>query len=250
MVPSSFYDTRFLAQALTYLRSTDAVLMHRPAAQYESEVHEGTVSTQLGLLSVPSYYEELAVRSALEALRYTEGRLHLSCISSKKSVKMIRKVQEEGLTLSADVAAHQLLFDETVLYELDAQHKVHPPYRSSSDRKALCKAVQTGHIQAIVSDHRPQAIEDKMHPFEAAAAGIINLQCVLPILLRIEKLLPLDAALRALYQGPRDVLNLSVPTIELHHATYLTVFDKRKPGHLILLLIVANLRTVLFLEKN
>ena len=224
---SPLYDITCLERALSYLRPTGAVLMHRPVL-YEAAAHEGTASTQLGLSASPAYYEALAVQQAVEVLRYTGGRLHLSCLSSQKSLKIVSQAQAEGLALSADVAVHQLLFDESVLYTLDAQHKVRPPYRAASDKKALCKAVQAGHLQAIVSDHRPQAIEDKMHPFEAAAAGIINLQCVLPMLLRIEKTLALDASLRALYLGSREVLNLPAPTIKLHHPVHLTVFDKKK----------------------
>ena len=221
-------NTQLLTQALRYLRPFGGVIMHRAEEASLAEqgcVHEGEVSTSLGLPGVPSYAEEVMLYGSLRALEYTKGRLHVSCLSSAGSVSLLRKAAKMGLSLSCDVSVQQLLFDDHVLENFSTNHKVRPPYRSSSDRRALCRAVAAGYIQAIVSDHRPQAPEDKMRPFAEAEEGVISLQTVLPVLLRLEDEIPLSASLRALYEGPRKVLGQDVPTVQIGQPVCYTVFD-------------------------
>ena len=220
-------NLRLLTQALRYLRPFNGLIMHRAenASLAQGCMHEGPVSTALGLPSIPAYAEQVMVYNALQALQHAGGRLHFSCISVADSVKLIREAGMKGLQVSADVAVHQLLFEEQALQDFSTVHRVAPPYRSAADRRALRKAVAMGHIQAIVSDHSPHTLEDKMQPFAEAAAGVISLQCVLPILLRIQKYLPLEASLKALYDGPRRVFGLPVPTIRLNEPVCFTVFD-------------------------
>ena len=220
-----------LTQALRYLASIDGLVMHRPeeaSLAVAGSMHEGPTSTALGLMGIPAHAEEIAVHSALKILEYTGGRLHFSCLSSAGSLSLIATKRAKGLLVSADVSVQQLLFEDKDIETFDANYRSSPPYRSSTDRRALCRAVAKGHLQAIVSDHRPQAPEDKMKPFAEAAAGCITLQCVLPILLQIQDELPLEHALRALYQGPRQVLKLPVPTIQLGEKAALTVFDTQE----------------------
>ena len=224
---ASLNNLQLLTQALRYLRPVNGLVIHRAeeASLSMGCMHEGLVSTSLGLAGVPAHAEEVALYNSLRVLEYTGGRLHVSCLSSAAAAQWVRKKRDEGLNLSADVAVQHLLFEDTHLRSFDPSYRSSPPYRTSEDRKALCRELAQGHIQAIVSDHRPQTPEDKMRPFAEALPGCITLQCVLPVLLRIQNDLPLESSLRALYEGPRRVLNLAVPTIQRGEPVELTVFD-------------------------
>lgn len=223
-------NLQLLTQALRYLRPFGGVILHRveeASLAAAGAMHEGATSTALGLPGIPAHAEELMLHSALRVLDYTGGKLHFSCLSAAGTVPLLRKARARGQQVSADVSVHQLFFEDKALRGFHTEHKNSPPYRSASDRRALCRAVAAGEVQAIVSDHRPQAPEDKMRPFAEAADGVIALQCVLPILLRLQKELPLGAALQALYEGPRRVLGLPVPTVQLGEKACYTVFDAK-----------------------
>ena len=154
----SLDNLHLLVQALRYLRPFGGLIMHRveeSSLVRNGCVHESKLSTSLGLSAVPAFAEETALYSSLRALEYAGGRLHISCLSSSGSLSLLRNAVRKKLSVSCDVSAHQLLFDEQVVESFSTNHKVSPPYRSSSDRRALCRAVAEGQIQAIVSDHRP-----------------------------------------------------------------------------------------------
>ena len=60
------------------------------------QMHEGTVSTSLGLPGIPSISEDLMVARDLQLLAYSGSRLHLANISTAGSVHRIRLAKEAG----------------------------------------------------------------------------------------------------------------------------------------------------------
>ncbi len=135
----------------------------------------------------------------------------------------VKKAKKDGVKITCDVAAHQLVFTEELLNQFDSNYKVKPPLRSKADNKALLAGLKDGTIDAISSQHRPQEIEYKDVEFEIAAYGIIALQTVLPLLLRAG----LDEALivEKLVVNPRKILRLAVPTIKVGEDANFTVFN-------------------------
>ena len=116
-----------------------------------------------------------------------------------------------------------MLFEDRDLQDFSPNYRVNPPFRANIDRRALLKGVANKQIQAIVSDHHPRAFEEKMRPFSEAAEGIISLQSVFPVLLRLAGELPLGVSLRALYEAPRKLLNLPIPTVKSGEKVCFTV---------------------------
>lgn len=91
-------------------------------------MNEGKVSTGLGLKGIPHLAEEIIIQRDIELLKYAGGRLHFSCISSAKSVEMIRKAKAEGLNVTCDVNIHHLILDDENLENFDSNYKVLPLY--------------------------------------------------------------------------------------------------------------------------
>ena len=108
----------------------------------------------------------------------------------------------------------------------DAMYKVSPPFRGQEDRKALLRGVKEGVIDAIVSAHTPCDKEEKELPFALATPGIIGLQTTFSMLNQ-EVDLPLRITLPLLSEGPRRVLRLPQPRIEVGQKAELTVFDAK-----------------------
>lgn len=207
-------DDGFMSRALQYAKGFDGLLMVYPENKSiagKSQINESPNSVLLGMKGLPALAEEMHISRDIFLAAYHDAPVHISNISTAGSVALIKKAKKDGLKISCDVAAHQLVFTEELLADFDSNYKVKPPLRGKADAKALLAGLKDGTIDAVSSQHRPHEIEAKDVEFEIAAYGIIALQTVLPLLLKAG----LDAGQIAsrLSVNPRQLLGLSVPVI-------------------------------------
>ncbi len=211
------WNSDLLLKSLQYIKKIDGLVIDKPEDKWLGlfgTMHEGENSALLGMKGIPSLAEELAVARDIEILAYTNGRLHLSNISTEGSVKLIKNAKKNGLTISCDVAAHQLIYDDSSVLSFDANFKVSPPFRTKSDIKALLKGLQDGTIDAIVSSHQPHDQECKQLEFDMADFGIIGQQTTLSMLSEVADTLGWDLILDKLTTQPRKILKLETQTIQ------------------------------------
>jgi len=217
-----------LLKSLQYLQPINGLLINRPEDKLLSRfgtMHEGLVSTHLGLKGIPSLAEELMVARDIEILKYTNGRLHFSNISCVGSLIRIKEAKAEGLNITCDVAAHQLMFTDEDVADFDTNFKVTPPLRGKNDREALIAGVLDGTIDAIVSSHQPQDVESKNLEFDLAENGIIAMQTVYPILNSMRDQIPMELLVEKLAISPRKILGIEIPTIEEGAIANLSIFN-------------------------
>jgi dihydroorotase len=223
-----------LLKTLQYLQPIGGLLMNRPeetGLTHFGQMHEGVQSTLLGLKGMPAMAEELMIERDLRLLEYVlEGdfsspMLHFSCLSSLGAVSLIRGAKERGLPVSCDVAAHQLVFDDSALATFDTYLKVNPPFRSRADVEALWAGLTDGTIDAIVSDHNPQDDESKQVEFDQAEFGITGLETVFGAVMTHNQGLPLSQFVSALAINPRRILRLPAVTLAEGQPATLTLFD-------------------------
>lgn len=226
---SSIENSRTMLLALQYARHTGAPVMVIPADAYMSQgtlVHEGPMSTRLGLKGMPALAEELAVARDLELLAYCGGRLHFSKISTAGSLERIRKAKKAGLQVTCGVAAHQLLLTDEVLPAFDTAHKVWPPLRDESHRQALLAGVVDGTIDLICSDHQPEDTEHKFLEFDQAAFGMATLETTLStVVTAFKDRNGLEQAILALTEKPAEWLGLSDEILQAGSKARLVVCD-------------------------
>lgn len=229
-----------LLKTLQYLQPVNGLLMNRPEETLLTlfgQMHEGIQSTLLGLKGLPALAEELMIERDLRLLDYVLGVtdrqtetsalpvLHFSTISSARSVELIRQAKAHGLPVSCDVAAHQLVFDDSALAGFDTNLKVNPPFRSADDVAALWAGLADGTIDAIVSDHSPQDAESKNLEFDQAEFGIIGLETVFAAAITHNRNLSLTQLIDKLTHRPRQILRLPAVTIAEGQPASLTLFD-------------------------
>ncbi|RYY66770.1 MAG: dihydroorotase [Chitinophagaceae bacterium] len=168
-----------LLKALQYVLAIDVPVVQLPDDRSFNPgglMHEGIVSTQLGLPGRPALAEELMVARDIELVRYTGGRLHLTGLSAAGSVAHVRGAKKEGLPVTCSVTPLHLLYTEEDLRGYDTNLKLNPPLRTAADRAALRAGVTDGTIDCIAGHHLPQDIDHKIVEFEAAAPGALSLQ--------------------------------------------------------------------------
>jgi dihydroorotase len=221
-------STELMTRALDYARNFGGLVFSFPmdlGVVPGGLMHEGAVSTSLGMKGIPHVAEELRLMRDISLLRYTGGELHVSLISTANSVNLIREAKEEGLNITCAVAAHQLCFTHADLQGFDSNLKVMPPFRTEEDLDALIEGLADGTIDAIVSDHTPEDTEHKDLEFEDANFGMSSIQTTFhSAYTALENKVDLDTLLHALTTGPASVLGVSVGALEAGCSDY-TVFS-------------------------
>lgn len=219
-------DDGFVSRALQYALGFGGLLILYPenkAIAGKAQVNESKNNVLLGMKGIPALAEEMQVSRDIFLATYHDAPIHISNISTAGAVALIKKAKKDGVKVTCDVAAHQLVFTEDLLNTFDSNYKVKPPLRGKTDQKALLAGLKDGTIDAISSQHRPHEIEFKDVEFEIATYGIIALQTVLPLLIKAG-LTPAIIA-EKLSVAPRQLLNLPLVSINVGEPANFTVYQ-------------------------
>ena len=224
-------------KTILYLQPLNALLMNRPEdlqLTVFGQMHEGITSTLIGMKGMPSLAEEMMLNRDLKLLEYALEKssfeltgqpiLHISLISTKEAVELIRRAKAKGLPVSCDVAAHQLAFTDEDLIDFDTNLKVNPPFRSAADHEAIRQGLQDGTIDAIVSDHNPHDEESKNLEFDHADFGITGLETAYSLAVMYSGLDTEDIVEKFTSQ-PRHILRLEETTVSEGSTANLTFFE-------------------------
>ncbi len=171
-------------RALQYCQMFDRPVFNFPNVEELSSggvMHEGLVSTILGLPSIPAAAEDVMTGRDLRLAEATGGRLHLANISSAGSVELIRRFKARGIPVTASTSiVHCVLTDET-LRSFETRFKIHPPLRTAEDMESCISALIDGTIDVISSGHAPRAAEKKMLELDRAPFGMSGLETCLSL---------------------------------------------------------------------
>lgn len=226
-------NTKIMRCAMEYASSHELTIFIRPMDYWLHDngcVHEGSVSTRLGLPGIPEAAETTAVARDLALIEQIGVRVHFSQLSSARAVQMIARAKHDGLPVSADVSAHQLFLTEMDILDFDSACHVQPPLRNQHDRDGLRAGVAKGTIRAICSDHQPHEPDAKLAPFCATEPGISALETLLPLTLRLveDGLFSLSEALSCLTIGPARILGIDLGTLSPGAPADLCILDYEK----------------------
>ena len=225
---NSIQHAGIMKLALLYTKNFGGIIMNQAndkSISKDGQMNEGVTSTFLGLKGIPSLAENLMIARDIKLVEYTEGRLHFSCISTASSVELIRAAKKQGLNITADVAIHNLILDETECEGFDTRYKVNPALRTQKDIKALFKGLKDGTIDAICTDHTPQDIENKKIEFDNAEFGIIGLQTAFSLACQLEQEIGLEEIICKMAINPRKILGLETPEVNIEKAANLCLFN-------------------------
>jgi dihydroorotase len=205
-----------------------AVHCEEPALSRAGQVHEGTVSAELGFAGYPSVAESVMVGRDLALAAYEEQPIHLLHLSARESVDELRAAQAQGVEATGEVTPHHLCLTDEAIRNLDPNLKMNPPLRSAEDRAALIAGLKDGTIAAIATDHAPHAAHEKDVPFEEAPFGVTGLETAFAVLytrLVEHGVVPLPTLLERMSAGPARIYGLEPPRIEVGAPANLVVLD-------------------------
>ncbi|MBN4080879.1 dihydroorotase [Caldithrix abyssi] len=224
-------NSGMMRNALEYVTMFDVPVINHAedlCLKQNGVMHEGIVSTNLGLPASPGITESNMVHRDLELTELTGARLHVPHVSSAKSVNHIRKIKKTYDKVTAEVTPHHLYFIDEDLVTFNTNLKVAPPIRSKADRKALIKAVKDGTFDCIATDHAPHTIEEKERTFDLAPFGMIGLEscfgAVNQVMVKENNMDPVKL-IQMLTVNPRKVMDFETDLFAEGVEAELTVFD-------------------------
>ena len=137
-------------------------------------MNAGAKAEELGIQGITNAVEDVIVARDILLAKETGARLHLCHCSTEDSVKMIRAAKEDGVKVSGEVCPHHFAMTEDEIPGDDANYKMNPPLRSSTDVEELRCGLADGTMEAISTDHAPHGEEEKKKSIAEAPFGIVG----------------------------------------------------------------------------
>lgn len=225
----SVENEKLMEISLLYNKTIGAPTMSFPDSEkltFHGQMNEGEMSTNLGLKGIPSLSEELRVARDIFLCEYTDGKLYFQNISTEKSAKLVKEAKAKGLEIYSQVAGYNLALSDDELFDFNTNFKVLPPLRNNKEVKAMVKAVKSGVVDVISSDHRPKDVERKLKEFDLASFGSIGLESNFGAINKVlEGHLSTQEIVKLICHNPREIFNLPIGEIKEGESADLTIFD-------------------------
>jgi dihydroorotase len=222
-------DSSVMRNALEYSKLFNVPVIDHPEDFFLSgkgQMHEGSVSTELGFKGIPDISESTVVARDILLSKFTQGRIHLAHVSTADSVKLIRNWKTDKVT--AEVTPHHLILSDEAIKNFDTNKKMKPPLRTRDDIEVLQKAVKESLIEIVATDHAPHPDYKKELEFTEAAFGVTGLETSFAALytnLVKKGEFTLDLLIKILTSSPARIFNLPFGEIKEGAIADFTVVD-------------------------
>jgi dihydroorotase len=220
-----------LLKALQYVKAFQGVIIQIPddkSIGANGLMHEGIVSTQLGLPGKPQMAEELIIARDIKLARYAESSIHFTGITSIKSLEYIKRAKDSGLNITCSVTPYHLFFTDEDLVNYDPNLKVYPPLRPKQTVEALKKALADGTVDCIASHHLPHEYDSKVLEFENAKYGMTGLETSYSIIRMVVPELSQEKLVNLFSTNPRRIFGMNPSTIKIGNPCSISLFDPVK----------------------
>lgn len=191
-------------------------------------MHEGLVSTELGLRGIPAASEAVIVARDLLLAELAGSHYHVAHITTAEAVGLVRDAKAKGLKVTCEVCPHHFALSDDAVRNFNTNAKMSPPLRSTRHVEAIKAALRDGTIDAIATDHAPHTLQEKEQEFDYAPNGIIGLETAfgLTVTMLVEgEVLSLSQAIARLTCEPARVFSLPKGTLSVGVDADVTIVD-------------------------
>ncbi|MCG8493353.1 MAG: dihydroorotase [Sneathiellales bacterium] len=227
-------DINLMRRALAYSTMFEKpVIVHaeEPNLTGSGVMTGGRTATFMGLKSAPACAEAILVERDIRLTAMTGARWHAAHLSTADAIRSIRRAKDEQINVTAGTAPHYHALNDLEVGEYRTFARVSPPLREETDRMAVVEGLKDGTLDLISSQHLPQSADSKRVPFAQAKPGVIGLETMLPVSLRLYHNQELDllSLLRTMTVAPAKLLGITAGRIEKGLPADLCLFDLGKP---------------------
>ena len=223
-------DNNIMSKIIKYAKMFDIpVITHCEdrTLSFDSGINESKTSSYLGIKGALRTAEEIMVARNIMLCDYYKAPIHISHVSTKNSVELIRFAKLRGIKVTAETSPHYFILDEEHAEGYNSLVKVNPPLRAKEDIEAVLQAIEDGTIDIISSDHKPNTIDSKQVEFERASFGILSLQTAFPLAytyLVANKIITLEELIKKMSYNPAKLLGINKGVIKEGAIADITIF--------------------------
>lgn len=234
-------DASFMRRVFEYAKTCDLATLlhcedialtgggHAGVGKGGGMMNEGLVSTELGLRGMPRVSEEIAVFKACALAKEIGNRVHILHVSTAGAVEQIRHFKKQGTLVTAEACPHHFALTDEACRGYNTDAKMNPPLRTQEDVEAIIAGLQDGTIDAIATDHAPHAAFEKEQEFDRAPFGIIGIETMLPLSLKVlREHLSLSEIIAKMTSCAAEVLGLEAGTLRVGAPADVTIFDENE----------------------
>ena len=127
---------------------------------------------------------ETAVRSTTRLLalaRKARRRVHVLHVTTEEETALLQEARD--LATFEITPQHLTLFAPDCYDRLGTLAQMNPPIREARHRDGLWRAVQSGLLDVIGTDHAPHTREEKARPYPQSPSGMPGVQTLIPVML-------------------------------------------------------------------
>ena len=193
-------------------------------------INKGETSEKLGVRGMDRASEEYITAREMILASSVNARIHICHVSTEGSAAMIRFAKSRGVRVTCETAPHYFMLTDELLMKRDADYRMNPPLRTSTDVRAIIGAIKDGTIDCIITDHAPHAAEEKAD-FGTAPNGVVGLETSLAATLTAlyhTGEITLKRVVELMCVNPRRILGLNVPAIQVGKTADLIIADINK----------------------
>src|SRR5215475_2925445 len=133
-------NSRVMRRAMEFAKSYDLpVIDHCEDLNLSAggDMHEGIVSTRLGLRGIPAASEAVMVARDLILAEMTGAHYHVAHISTRNAITMIDYAHRQGLSVTCETTPHHFTLADEDMLPYDSNYKMKPPLRACCHREAV-----------------------------------------------------------------------------------------------------------------
>jgi dihydroorotase len=201
-------------KALQYLQMWNLPLISHPEDTDLSKggvMHEGIISTRLGLSGIPAIAESISVAREIALCEDTKTPIHFTHISTKQSLDFIRDAKKRNVKVTCDTCPHYFTLTDEAVIGYNSLAKVYPPLRSKEHMVAVKEALRNDVIDVITTDHAPHLLVEKYLEFDNCANGISGVETSVGLVMTYlvkEKIISIQQMVEKMSVNPAKILGL------------------------------------------
>jgi len=191
-------------------------------------MNEGETSNSLGLRGITRASEEVSIAREIIIASTYNLPIHITHISTKGSVEIIRQAKKNGARVTCDTAPHYFSLTDSECIGYNTNAKMNPPLRENEDVAAIIEGLKDGTIDAIATDHAPHHFDEKDVEFDNALNGIIGLETSFSVAcdyLYHKNNINLSEISKLMSENPCKILNIEPKKIEVGEIANIAICD-------------------------
>jgi dihydroorotase len=149
----------------------------------------------------------LCTERLLRIAKQHNKRIHVLHISTAEELPLLAEAREFA---TVEVTPHHLTLSADDYAQLGTKLQMNPPVREARHREALWRAINSGLVDVLGSDHAPHTLEEKAKPYPQSPSGMTGVQTLVPMMLNHVNngRLSLERFVDLTSHGPQRIFNI------------------------------------------